>query len=300
MSSIRPIIITGPTACGKTMVAEILAKRFNSEIISADSRLVYRELDIGSAKYTISGDIKYHLVNVVNIGETFNLSDFLSLSRATTDLLLSNGIIPIIAGGTMLYIERYIKGFDPSPPPRSDYREDLRNLALNKGYKEVHNLLVEKDPELAKKIHPRNLNSVIRKLEKLEFDYISDHKGFSPLQGYQCFFLLNEKKKIYENIEKRLNQMIKRGWLEEVKQLKKKGYSEEDAGLDSIGYRHIFEYLNDNISFEHMFSSILSDTKKLARKQIKWRTRFPCNLINVKEKKANEVADEIMESLKLV
>ena len=280
----RPLIVlTGPTAVGKTALSVKLAKAVNGEIISADSMQVYKGMDIGSAKISkeeMEG-IPHHLIDVLDPSEEFNIVKFKELSLKAMEEIYAKGKIPIIAGGTGFYIQSvlYDIAFENNEDERT-YRNELENIAKEPdGTLKLFQMLKECDPKSAEIIHQNNVKRVIRALEFFKETglTISEHneeqkQNESPYNF--CYFVLNDDRdKLYENIEKRVDIMLKNGLLDEVKTLHEKGYTKDMVSMQGLGYKEILEYFNGEISLERAVYLIKRDTRHFAKRQLTWFRR---------------------------
>ena len=277
------IILTGPTAVGKTALSIKLAKLVNGEIISADSMQVYKGMDIGSAKimpYEMDG-VEHHLIDILEPSEEFNIVKFQELAKQAMDEIYAKGKIPIIAGGTGFYIQSilYDIGFEAGEEGR-EYRTYLENIAATDGGTEkLYEMLKEKDPKSAGIIHKNNVKRVIRALEffKETGMPISEHneeqrQNESPYNF--CYFVLNdEHENLYNNIEKRVDIMLESGLVDEVKALHNKGYTKDMVSMQGLGYKEILDYLNGEITLERAIYLIKRDTRHFAKRQLTWFRR---------------------------
>lgn len=279
----RPLVIlTGPTAVGKTKASILLAKAIGGEIISADSMQVYRHMDIGSAKITLKEmqGIRHHLIDVLNPEDEFHVAKFQELAKQAFNEIYQAGHIPIIAGGTGFYIQALLYDIDFSKGEEDKaYREELMQLADREGTSSLHSLLLKADPKSAQTIHPNNVKRVIRALEYYHQtgERISDHNESqqqkeSPYQS--AYFVLNdEREHLYERIDRRVDQMLKAGLLEEVKNLKNMGYTRELVSMQGLGYKEILAYLDGECSLEDAVYTLKRDTRHFAKRQITWFKR---------------------------
>lgn len=280
----RPLIVlTGPTAVGKTALSVKLAKAVNGEIISADSMQIYKGMDIGSAKISkeeMEG-IPHHLIDVLDPSEEFNIVKFKELSLKAMEEIYAKGKIPIIAGGTGFYIQSvlYDIAFENNEDERT-YRNELENIAKEPdGTLKLFQMLKECDPKSAEIIHQNNVKRVIRALEFFKETglTISEHneeqkQNESPYNF--CYFVLNDDRdKLYENIEKRVDIMLENGLLDEVKTLHEKGYTKDMVSMQGLGYKEILEYFNGEISLERAVYLIKRDTRHFAKRQLTWFRR---------------------------
>lgn len=277
------IILTGPTAVGKTALSIKLAKLVNGEIISADSMQVYKGMDIGSAKimpYEMDG-VEHHLIDILEPSEEFNIVKFQELAKQAMDEIYAKGKIPIIAGGTGFYIQSilYDIGFEAGEEGQ-EYRTYLENIAATDGGTEkLYEMLKEKDPKSAGIIHKNNVKRVIRALEffKETGMPISEHneeqrQNESPYNF--CYFVLNdERENLYNNIEKRVDIMLESGLVDEVKALHNKGYTKDMVSMQGLGYKEILDYLNGEITLERAIYLIKRDTRHFAKRQLTWFRR---------------------------
>ena len=282
MSKKKLIILTGPTAVGKTALSVELAKEIGGEIISADSMQVYKYMDIGSAKITpdeMQG-ISHHLVDILDPKEEFNVFLFQKLAKEAMEKIYSNGHIPILVGGTGFYIQSVLYDIDfTDNDADTPYRNELEKLALEKGAEHLHNLLRKVDAESADAIHANNVKRVIRALEyyKLTGKPISQHNKTerekeSPYNF--CYFVLNdERSKLYERIEQRVDKMVTDGLIDEVKRLKNMGLDRSFVSMQGLGYKEILAYLEGEYDLERALYLIKRDTRHFAKRQLTWFRR---------------------------
>ena len=276
------IILTGPTAVGKTKASIALAKAVNGEIISADSMQVYKHMDIGSAKIRpeeMQG-IKHYLVDVLEPDEEFHVVRFQQMAKEAMAEIYAKGKIPIIVGGTGFYIQAILNDIDFTENNEdSPYRKELEQIALEKGNEFVHQLLAEVDPESAETIHANNVKRVIRALEfyKQTGQKISEHneRERAKESPYDfCYFVLNdERDTLYNRIELRIDQMIEEGLIDEVKSLKDKGYTRDMVSMQGLGYKEILDYLNGESTLEEAVYILKRDTRHFAKRQLTWFRR---------------------------
>lgn len=273
------IILTGPTAVGKTDLSISLAKAVNGEIISADSMQVYRNMDIGTAKIMpdeMQG-IRHHLIDVLDPSEDFNVFLFKELATKAMNEIYERGHVPIIAGGTGFYIQSVLYDIDFSNEENDNsYRKELEVLALEKGAEYVHNMLKEIDIESAEQIHFNNTKRVIRALEyyHLTGQKMSDHNKEQRAKESPynfAYFVLNDlREKIYERINKRVDIMVENGLVEEVRKLVSMGYTREMVSMQGLGYKEIIDYFNGEISLEEAIYRLKRDTRHFAKRQLTW------------------------------
>lgn len=274
------IILTGPTAVGKSALSVALAKRIGGEIISADSMQVYKYMDIGSAKIRKEemNDIPHHLIDVLMPEDEFNVVRFQQLAREALTGIYERGHIPIIAGGTGFYIQALLYDIDFSiEEDHSEIRKKLEAEAAAVGGPEtLHQRLSRIDPESAAAIHPNNQKRVIRALEFWELHGypISRHneqqrQRTSPYSF--CYFVLtDERARLYEKIEARVDLMLSEGLVDEVLRLKSMGCNSQMVSMQGLGYKEILNYLEGSCTLEEAVYQIKRDTRHFAKRQLTW------------------------------
>lgn len=277
------VIIAGPTATGKTKCAVELAKAINGEIISADSIQVYKGMDIGSAKVTFEEmcGVKHHLIDVLEPTQDFNITVFQTLAKNAMDEIYSRGKVPIIAGGTGFYIQSVLYDIDfTENEDNNEIREALTRISLEKDGKDIlFAMLKDIDPESADVIDKNNIKRVIRAIEfyKLSGKKISEHNKSqsSKEAAYDArfFVLTDDRKVLYERIDKRVDKMIELGLVEEVRNLLNKGLKRDMVSMQGIGYKEIVSYLMGEISLDEAIYIIKRDTRHFAKRQITWFKR---------------------------
>ena len=282
MEKKKLVVLTGPTAVGKTKLSIELAKRIGGEIISADSMQVYKHMDIGSAKIRpeeMEG-IPHFLVDELEPSEEFNVVVFQQKTKQYMDEIYHRGHIPILVGGTGFYIQAVLYDIDFSKDDDNhQIREELEALAKEKGAEYIHEELRKVDPASANAIHANNVKRVIRALEyyKLTGEKISEHneeqrKKESPYD-FSYFVLNDHRELLYERIDKRVDEMVTEGLLQEVQQLKSMGYHRSLVSMQALGYKEILSYLDGEISLEEAIYIIKRDTRHFAKRQITWFKR---------------------------
>lgn len=276
------IILTGPTAVGKTKLSIALAKAVNGEIISADSMQVYKDMNIGTAKIRDEEmcGIKHYLIDEFTPDDDFNVVKFKEYAKKYVDEIYAKGKIPIVVGGTGFYIQAllYDIQFDKTEDDQT-YRKELEELGREKGADYLHDRLREVDPKSAELIHANNMKKVIRALEFYQQNGypISEHneeqrQNTSPYQ-YAYFVLNNERSVLYERIDQRVDQMIQDGLVDEVRKLYNEGYDLNLVSMQGLGYKEIIQYFEDEISLEEAIYRIKRDTRHFAKRQITWFKR---------------------------
>ena len=276
------IILTGPTAVGKTRLSLLLAKSINGEIISADSMQVYHYMDIGSAKIKKEDmqGIPHHLIDVLSPLEDFNVVTFQRMCKECMEDIYKRGKIPILTGGTGFYIQSVLYDIDFTENKEdSCFRLELENLAKTKGALYLHEMLRKVDPVSAEEIHANNVKRVIRALEYHEQtgETISLHNETQRRKesAYRsCYFVLNdERDKLYERINQRVDEMLAEGLVEEVEKLAGMGCTRDMVSMQGLGYKEILSYLAGDITLEEATERIKRDTRHFAKRQITWFKR---------------------------
>jgi len=270
------VVIVGPTAVGKTGLALRLAGELGAEIVSADSRQVYRGMDIGTDKPTVEERqrVPHHLVDIADPDEEFTLAQYQSMAYAAIDEVLVRGRVPLLVGGTGLYIKAVVEGWSiPRVRPNEALRAELYREAEVKGGDALHARLRQVDPAAAQKIDPRNVRRVIRALEV----YLETGRPISELQRrrpppYRVLQvgLTMDRAALYQRIDQRIDGMIERGLIEEVRGLVEQGYGYELPAMSGLGYRQIGCYLRGEISLEEAIRLIKRDTRRFVRQQYNW------------------------------
>ena len=272
----KPAILFGPTAVGKTALSVELAKQFNGEIISADSMQVYRHMDIGTAKPSKEQRslVPHHLIDVVDPDESWTVSDFIERTNVLIKELSSKGKLPLIVGGTGLYLNALINGYSFPIAAKDDaIRKRLEKLDV----KEIYGRLKAADPDAAEKISSNDRKRMIRALEVFEQTGIPITKLQKKKENknLKLICLNTEREKLYERINQRVDGMIKDGLVDEVKGLLEKGYTKSLQSMQALGYKEVIGYLNDEYGHDEMVELIKRKTRNFARRQLTWFKRFP-------------------------
>lgn len=276
------IVLTGPTAVGKTKLSIALAKAVNGEIISADSMQVYRYMDVGSAKITPDemDGVPHHLVDVLDPTEDFNIVLFQQLAKKSMEEIYAKGRIPILVGGTGFYIQALTRDIDFTQSEQDDsYRQELETLAAEKGNTFLHDMLASVDPKSAEDIHENNVKRVIRALEfyKQNGTLISEHneeqkEHVSPYN--LAYFVLNAPRPLlYERIDARVDEMLKNGLVEEVKTLQRMGCHRGMVSMQGLGYKEILAWLEGEYPYDEAVRILKRDTRHFAKRQLTWFRR---------------------------
>lgn len=277
------IILTGPTAAGKTALSIRLAKVVGGEIISADSMQVYRHMDIGSAKVTSEEmeGVCHHLIDVLEPDEEFHVVKFQEMAKKAIKEIYDKGKIPILVGGTGFYIQSVLYDIDFTQTDEDeDFREQLENLAREKGNEFLFEKLRRIDPKACENLHPNNVKRVIRAIEFYEKSggkRISEHNEEQHEKPspycYTYFVLTDDRAILYEKINRRVDNMLANGLVEEVKHLKEMGCSKDLVSMQGLGYKEILDYLEGACTLEDAVYRIKRDTRHFAKRQITWFKR---------------------------
>ena len=279
----RPmIILAGPTAVGKTAASIRLAKAVGGEIISADSMQVYRHMDIGSAKIRpeeMEG-VPHYLVDVLEPEEDFNVVRFQQMAKAATEEIYARGRIPIAAGGTGFYIQALLYDIDfTENDGDSSFRRKLEKTAEEKGGEYLHALLQEADPEAALQIHPHNIKRMIRALEfhhqtggKISEHNETEREKESPY-NFAYFVLTDDRSRLYDRIDRRVDLMMEEGLLDEVRFLKERGVRRDSTAMQGLGYKELYAFLDGEYPLEEAVRIIKRDTRHFAKRQLTWFKR---------------------------
>lgn len=276
------IILTGPTAVGKTTLSLALAKQIGGEIVSADSMQVYKYMDIGSAKISPEdmAGVPHHLIDVLDPRETFSVVMFQQMAREAMEGIYGRGHIPILVGGTGFYIQAVVRdiAFTESEDDPA-FRAACDELVRKNGPESLHDRLKEIDPASAEAIHPHNSKRVARALEyyHLTGQTISAHNREQQQKESPytfAYFVLNDKReKLYEQIDRRVDAMLAQGLLDEVRRLAAMGCDRQLVSMQGLGYKELLEYLEGNIGYEEAVYRIKRDTRHFAKRQITWFKR---------------------------
>lgn len=276
------VIILGPTASGKTGAAVELAREVNGEIISADSMQIYKYMDIGTAKpdrHEMKG-IRHYLIDEVEPDREFSVARFKELAEKYIEEIARKGKLPIIAGGTGLYINSLVYNISFSPTTTDwEFRERLNREAEEKGKLRLYERLMEIDPEAASRIHVNDTRRIIRAIEVFEQTGrpMSSHRAESrsapPGYRYTLFGLRLERDTLYRRINERVDTMLSRGLLEEVRRLKKNGYTKNTTAMQGLGYKEALAYLRGELTYHEMAEYIKRETRRYAKRQMTWFRR---------------------------
>ena len=276
------LILTGPTAVGKTDLSIALAKKINGAVISADSMQVYRGMDIGSAKVTpeeMQG-VKHYLIDVLDPEDEFHVVRFQEMAKAALKEIYANGQIPIIAGGTGFYIQALLYDIDFTEQEEDTaLREHYAALAQEYGNEYLHEMLRRVDPISAEIIHANNVKRTIRALEYFEKtgEPISRHneqeRAKESPYDFSYFVLTDERAHLYERIDRRVDLMLEAGLVDEVKRLRDQGCHKGMVSMQGLGYKEILSWLEGEISYEEAVYLLKRDTRHFAKRQLTWFRR---------------------------
>ena len=292
----KVIVIVGPTSSGKTKVGISLAQKLHTEIISADSRQIYKRLTIGTAKPTQDElrKVKHHCIDLLEPDEDYNVSRFETDSLKVIDELLTRGKIPIVVGGSGLYIKALTEGIFNSVDNDDDYREELKEKREKFGNEYLYEELKKVDPQSAAGMLPQNWKRVMRALEVF---HLTGEPIWKVQENYErkvdhnfILFGLNwDRKILYANIENRVDEMIENGLVEEVKNILSLGYSKNINSLNTVGYKEIISYLGNEITLDCAIELIKRNTRRYAKRQMTWfRKTENISWINCNENSTSE------------
>jgi len=276
------LIIAGPTASGKTEYAIEAAKALNGEIVSADSMQLYKYMDIGSAKPTPEErkEAVHHLIDEVDPREKFSVFDYKRLALSAIEDIFSRGKVPIIAGGTGLYVNSLIYDMDFSErPDDNSLRKELQNIADVQGNEALHNILKEKDPAAAERIHQNNVKKVIRAIEILNegSDRVKTfQESFVKTTSYEVRLigLMRDREELYDRINRRVDILLEKGLVNEVKELQTIGLTTDDISMKGIGYKEVLDYLDGAYDYDEAVRLIKRNTRHYAKRQLTWFKRY--------------------------
>ncbi len=275
-------VIVGPTAVGKTKYAVQIARKLNGEIVSADSMQIYRFMDIGSAKPTEEEQAaaRHHLVDAVDPREPFSVAQYRHMAKECIEDIFQRDKLPVISGGTGLYVNALIYDMDFSAPPADlEQREKYRRTAEEKGPQYLHDILNDIDPDAAARIHPNNVRKVIRAIEaaKSGEKIPSFETSFRSTLDYRCILigLQRDRAELYDRINRRVDQMISDGLEDEIRSLMSMGLSSSDISMKGIGYKEMIDAMNGRITMEEAAELIKRNSRRYAKRQMTWFRRYP-------------------------
>ncbi len=277
------VILSGPTAVGKTELSLSIAKTYGMEIINADSMQVYRYMDIGTAKPSKEERelVRHHLIDVVNPDEDFNAGIYRELATSHIYELWNKGIMPLIVGGTGLYIRALTRGICGHIPNDQEVRDRLKEKLKTEGLKVLYSKLKVVDPSIANRIHPNDKQRILRALEVYEVtgrplsEWQRKHNFSEEPFRTLKIFLFRDKRELYERIDKRTENMFARGLVEETRKILDMGFSENLKPLQSIGYKQALLYIRGRIGYEEAIKNTKKETRHYAKRQFTWFKKEP-------------------------
>ena len=273
------VVILGPTATGKSRCGIELAKRFRGEIISGDSMLVYRQMNIGTAKPSEKElqSVPHHLVNILNPDSSYSVADFQQQAAETISGIIGRGNLPILVGGTGLYIKALLEDYQFSEvEEKPELRQQLEAFASEQGNDKLFDWLKREDPAAALRLHPNDVRRVVRALETvLSGDKVSQEKKSELKYDAVVFGLFMDRDFLYERINRRVDRMLEEGLEEEVRSLLKAGVPVDCLSMKSLGYRQMAEYLTGQCDFSTAVENIKKGTRHFAKRQITWYKKMP-------------------------
>ncbi|MBQ6845799.1 MAG: tRNA (adenosine(37)-N6)-dimethylallyltransferase MiaA [Oscillospiraceae bacterium] len=305
----KVICIVGPTASGKTALSVALAKELCGEVVSCDSMQIYRGMDIGTAKPTVDEmqGIPHHMLSVVSPEENYSVARYVEEAGFCVDDIISRGKFPIIVGGTGLYVDSLIKGIEFAEfREDEEYRNELFRLCEEKGNTYIHNMLKEVDPERAAEIHENNVKRVIRALEvyKATGRTISEHDAESMKKPpkYDAIYIglmFEDREKLYDRINLRVDMMLKVGLCDEVQKLLESGVSANATSMQAIGYKEMVSYFAGNCSLADAAEQIKQSSRRYAKRQMTWFKRNK-NMRWISVDKSKNISDLLQASMNFI
>jgi tRNA dimethylallyltransferase len=308
MSKAKVLVLTGPTAIGKSAIAINVAHKLNGEIISADSMQVYKDMDIGTAKPSIQElkEVSHHLIDIVEPDKEFSVVEYQRKARQEIENISNRGKLAILVGGSGLYVRAVIDRLEfPQGKLDSKIRKKLEEELQEIGSEALYEKLKKLDLKAAACIHPRNTRRIIRALEVIEStghlfsDFQKEWNKRESIYDVQIIALNLPRDELYAKIDERVNKMISDGLIDETKSLFSQGYGKTITSKQALGYRQILDYLEEKISLEECISLIKQKTRHFAKRQMTWLRRDPRIFwMDISGKDPTEVASEIMDYLK--
>lgn len=305
MNKPKVIIICGPTASGKTALSIELAKTINGEIVSCDSMQIYKDMDIGTAKPTAEEmqGIKHYLLDFIEPDKRYSVAEFKKDAEKAIEQILAKGKIPIVVGGTGLYVDSLIYGIEYQDIPLDEeYRNKLEQIANEKGLEVLYEKAKQIDEQAMKKISPNDKKRIMRVLEiykttgKNKTEQEMESRKNEVKYDFEVFAINMDREVLYDRINKRVDTMIEQGLIEEVKNIIQK-YSEFPTAMQGLGYKEVVEYLNGNCSKEEMIEKIKMETRRYAKRQLTWfrknKQTIWINGLNSKESNVQFIVNHI-------
>lgn len=300
------IVVAGPTAVGKTEYAIEIAKTFNGEIVSCDSMQLYKYMDIGSAKPTADEQaaVKHYLVDEIDPKEEFSVAIYQKMAKEAISEILNKGKIPVIAGGTGLYLNSILYDMDFGKTQENKaIRAKYEEIAYKQGVDALYEILKEKDPDAATRIHKNNVKKVIRAIEAVEVSgkKLNDFKtDIKPNKDYDPIMIcLNrDREELYDRINRRVDILVENGLLDEVKGLMDMGFTSENIAMKGIGYKEIIDYFNGDYDLDFAINLVKRNTRRYAKRQITWFKRYEdMKWFNLSEDNLEEIISWIKRKL---
>lgn len=300
------VIIGGPTGVGKTEISLRLAEVLQGEIVSCDSMQIYTQMDIGSAKATSHERkrIPHHMVDVVTPFDDFTVTDYKEMAERAIDDILRRGKIPIMVGGTGLYIDAVILDLSFTDGGQDlGFREEMTAYALKNGNLALHEKLKENDPEAANNIHPNNVKRVIRALEVFKltgkpFSSFKDSGKLNPKYDPYYFYLSRDRSALYESIDTRVEKMMDAGLLDEIKNLANQGLNQSFMSMQGIGYKEMLSYLQGDLTLDEAKDLVKKRSRNYAKRQLTWFRHHPyAKEISKDTFSDDEIIDYILKAL---
>ncbi len=309
MPAEKPIlIIAGPTAVGKTDASILLARELGAEIVGADSMQIYRGMDIGTAKPTKAQRalVYHHMIDVADPARLYSVGDYYRDARTVIAAILSSGSVPLVVGGTGLYIRALMRGLFHGPPADIELRDRLLQQEIQGGEGTLYAELVRVDPEAAVKIHPNDLRRTVRALEvyylrdRAISDFQREHGFNDQPYRFRLLFLTRERSELYPRIEQRVEQMIADGLEAEVRALREQGYQPDLPSMQGLGYKHFLDHFSGRTSRDEAIVLLKRDTRRYAKRQFTWFRRepdaIPVDITGIAH--PGEIAERIKKNLK--
>ena len=308
------IVIVGPTASGKTSLGIDIAKALNGEIISADSMQIYKGLDVGTAKATLDeqAEVKHHLIDICDVTDKFSVADYKKLCYEKISEIVAKGKIPVIVGGTGLYINAVINNMnfdnycdEEYVKAKDKYRKELEEILDQRGKEYLYNMLLELDKDAAGNIHMNNTKRVIRAIEMTK-DGISKslvnnrndlwNKNDSPY-NFISIYINMPRQELYSRINLRVDLMKDLGVIQEAEMLKEMNLPKDNTAMQAIGYKEFFDYLDGKISLEDALEKLKQGTRKYAKRQITWFNKLNCDITFNKGQNQEELIDRLKRKI---
>ena len=302
----KVLILVGPTAVGKTDVSIHIARKLGGDIVSADSRQVYKYMDIGTAKPTHEqlDSVQHHFINVREPDQFYSAGEYGREARNCVYGLLRNGIVPVVVGGSGFYIQALVDGLFAPGVSDLTVKEKWHKKVETDGVESVFAALEKVDPVSAKRLHPNDIQRVVRALEVYDLtgEPISKYqKGQEDAADFQPVFvgLTRERSELYSRIEYRVDEMFKDGLLEEVESLKKQGFDGSLNALKTVGYKEVFAYLNNELVFTEMVDTIKKNTRRYAKRQLTWfRKDSRIQWLDIDRLSETQIVETVLEIFK--